>query len=110
MNEKKVKILLADEDDNILRRSGKVVLKWTNEFEQALKDFHNKNGEEEVINLVFSNIMDSMERIGITEEEKEEIKNTVIKCEKCNKLYMGFTGLDINVEDQPCPHCHDKGE
>jgi phage FluMu protein Com len=42
-------------------------------------------------------------------EKKAQPK--IIKCEKCNKVYLAFDGLKYDkAEDQPCPHCLVKGE
>lgn len=41
---------------------------------------------------------------------RDPICPKIIKCKKCKKPFMAFTGLDIEPEKQPCPHCEKEDE
>ena len=72
MNSKKLKICILDENDNILK-SSKVMIKWSNELEEDMINFHNIKAEEEVVNILFENVMIGAENFA-TKEDWEKIK------------------------------------
>jgi len=73
MKSKKLKICILDENDNILK-SSKIVIKWSNEIEEDMIKFHNIKAEEEVINMLFSNIINKLDDFA-TEEDWKEIRS-----------------------------------
>lgn len=72
MREKKLKVCILDEDDNILK-SSKVMIKWSKELEEDMITFHHIEAEEELINMLFENVMNGAENFA-TKEDWEEIR------------------------------------
>ena len=40
--------------------------------------------------------------------KKEDVEGVMTVCEQCGQAFFRFKGLDIDMDDQPCPHCSKK--